>query len=51
MHGKSMVFLLKEADTQRRRSRDFIINLKDKIQEFMLCLKGKIHRDFCYIEI
>ena len=23
---------------------DFIINLKDKIQQFMLCLKGKIHR-------
>jgi hypothetical protein len=23
---------------------NFILNLKDKIQEFMLCLKGKIHR-------
>jgi hypothetical protein len=34
-----------------KNTTDFIINLKDKIQEFMLCLKGKIHRDFCYIEI
>jgi hypothetical protein len=23
---------------------NFILNLKDKIQEFMLCLKGQIHR-------
>ena len=23
---------------------NFILNLKDKIQEFMLCLKGRIHR-------
>jgi hypothetical protein len=23
---------------------NFILNLKDKIQEFMLCLKGIIHR-------
>ena len=31
---------------------EFMLCLKDKIQEFMLCLKGKIHRkNFGYFEI
>jgi hypothetical protein len=28
----------------KKNTTNFILNLKDKIQEFMLCLKGKIHR-------
>jgi hypothetical protein len=27
-----------------KNTANFILNLKDKIQECMLCLKGKIHR-------
>jgi hypothetical protein len=28
----------------KKNTTNFILNLKDKIQEFMLCVKGKIHR-------